>query len=247
MSLLKVDAIGKNFGGVRALDQVSLEVAESETMGLMGANGAGKTTLFSIIAGHTRPSTGNILFKGKSITGYRPDKICRLGIARTFQIVRPFTAMNVRENVEVAILFGDTNYQFDHEPSSSLAAQAMSVLRDVGLQDMAELPAGKLTLSARKCLEVARALATSPEILLLDEVMAGLTPREVDDMIDRIQQIKTKRRLSIVIVEHVVKALNTLSERVIVLHHGQTIASGSPKEIANNPAVREAYFGEPAR
>jgi branched-chain amino acid transport system ATP-binding protein len=240
MNLLEVDSLGKNFGGVRALDHVSLQVAESETVGLMGANGAGKTTLFSIIAGHAKPSTGSIRFKGKSITGYRPDKICRLGIARTFQIVRPFAGMSVLENVEVAILFGDTVQQF----SSSLADEAISILNAVGLADIAYMPAGELTLSARKRLEVARAIATRPAILLLDEVMAGLTPREVDDMIDIIRRIKIERQLSIVIVEHVVKALNALSERIVVLHHGQVIAEGSPEEIADHADVRKAYFGE---
>ena len=244
MRLLEVDAISKDFGGVRALDQVTLDVNESEVLGLMGANGAGKTTLFSIIAGHNRPSAGSIRFNGKSIAGYRPDKICRLGIARTFQIVRPFAGMSVRQNVEVAILFGDSEYPFDYRSSPSLAERAMSILQDVNLQDLAEQPAGKLTLSSRKCLEVARALATRPKILLLDEVMAGLTPREVDDMIEKIQRIKAERQLSIVIVEHVVKALNALSERVVVLHHGQVIASGTPAEIAIHPDVREAYFGE---
>ena len=239
MNLLEVENIGKNFGGVRALDEVSLMVDKAETLGLMGANGAGKTTLFSVIAGHLKPSNGIIRLKGKTITGYRPDKVCRLGIARTFQIVRPFIGMSVRENVEVAILFGNSGY----DSASSLGDRAMDILDDVGLQELSETSAGKLTLSARKCLEVARALATGPEILLLDEVMAGLTPREVDDMIEIIQRIKLQRRLTIVIVEHVVKALNQLSERVVVLHHGKIIATGSPQEIAQNIDVREAYFG----
>ena len=239
MNLLEVENIGKNFGGVRALDAVNFIVGEAETLGLMGANGAGKTTLFSIIAGHLKPSTGIIRLKGKTITGYRPDRVCRLGIARTFQIVRPFIGMSVRENVEVAILFGNSGY----DSASSLGDRAIGILEDVGLQGLSETPAGKLTLSARKCLEVARALATGPEMLLLDEVMAGLTPREVDGMIEIIQRIKSEHRLTIVIVEHVVKALNQLSERVVVLHHGKIIATGSPQDISKNTDVREAYFG----
>ena len=240
MDLLEVNGVGKSFGGVRALDNLHLLVGERETVGLMGANGAGKTTLFGIIAGHVRPTEGMIHFRRQRITGLRPDRICRLGIARTFQIVRPFAGMTARENVEIALLFGSSA-----RPSTgSLQGRAVAVLDEVGLADLADLPAGKLTLSARKRLEVARALATSPELLLLDEVMAGLTPREVEEMVGIVRNVKADRSLSIVIVEHVQKALTALSDRIVVLHHGEIIAEGSADEVAANQAVRRAYLGE---
>ena len=240
MTLLVVDGIGKSFGGLRALDGISFHIEQGEIVGLMGANGAGKTTLFSIIAGHTRPEHGNVLFNGESILGLRPDKVCRMGIARTFQIVRPFNGMTVRENVETAIIFGAPRQQ----SVISCENQAMNILEEVGLDDVADKLAGTLTLSGRKRLEVARALGTGPELLLLDEVMAGLTPTEVEQMIITIRQVKQNRNLALIVVEHVVRALVTLSHRIVVLHHGQKIAEGVPEEIAKHPDVLQAYFGE---
>lgn len=240
MTLLSVNAIDKSFGGLRALDNIYFSTEPGEIVGLMGANGAGKTTLFSIIAGHSKPSAGEIQFRGLVITGLRPNKICRLGIARTFQIVRPFAGMSVRENVETAIMFGSEA----GKPSASIEGQAMDVLDEVGLSGQAGKLAGTLTLSDRKRLEVARALGTRPALLLLDEVMAGLTPTEIGEMIDTLREVKKERGLTIIIVEHVVRAMVELSNRIIVLHHGQLIAEGTPDEIANNAAVLEAYFGE---
>jgi branched-chain amino acid transport system ATP-binding protein len=240
MSLLVADTIGKSFGGLRALANVSFAIEEGEIVGLMGANGAGKTTLFSIIAGHQRPTEGDIQFKGGSITGLRPDRICHLGIARTFQIVRPFAGLSARENVETALLFGGV------PPSGEIpiSQRAMAILEQVGLADQSQKPAGALTLSGRKRLEVARALGTGPDLLLLDEVMAGLTPAEVADMLETIRSVKRDHNLTILIIEHVVRALVELSDRIIVLHHGELIAEGSPTDIAGNSSVRSVYFGE---
>ena len=240
MTLLAVRGVGKSFGGVQALQSVDLHVEQGETLGLMGSNGAGKTTLFSIIAGHVRPSVGEVWFRNRSIRGLRPDKVCRLGIARTFQIVRPFAGLTVRDNVEVAILFG-SGFRDNEEV---LSERALRVLAEVGLEDRANSLAATLTLSARKRLEVARAIATDPELLLLDEVMAGLTPREGEEMIELIDQIKLRRPLSIVVVEHVVKALTTLSDRIVVLHQGEIIVDGLPGEVIHHPTVRATYFGE---
>ncbi|XAT59622.1 ATP-binding cassette domain-containing protein [Rhodobacteraceae bacterium Araon29] len=240
MGLLQIENIGKSFGGLRALDDVSFSVDVGETVGLMGANGAGKTTLFSIIAGHQPPTEGAVLFHGHRLTGKRPDQICHAGIARTFQIVRPFARMTVRENVETALLFGGARKSSD----PPLDYCAMDILDTVGLADHAERPSGALTLSSRKKLEVARAIGTGPELLLLDEVMAGLTPAEVAAMLDTLRQIKKNYNLTILIIEHVVSALSELSDRIIVLHHGVKIAEGKSQDIAANKNVRSIYFGE---
>ncbi len=240
MSLLIADGIGKSFGGLRALAGVSFAVDEGEIVGLMGANGAGKTTLFSIIAGHQRASEGAIRFKGASISGLRPDQVCRLGIARTFQIVRPFAGLSARDNVETALLFGGAQ----QSASAKVSDRAMEILEEVGLVDQWQKPAGAMTLSGRKRLEVARALGTAPELLLLDEVMAGLTPAEVAEMLETLRSVKRGYNLTIVIIEHVVRALVELSDRIIVLHHGELIAEGAPADIAKDKSVRAVYFGE---
>jgi branched-chain amino acid transport system ATP-binding protein len=240
MSLLEVQAIRKNFGGLRALDDISFSVEPGEIVGLMGANGAGKTTLFSVIAGHVKADQGIVNFRNTSINHLSPHKICRTGIARTFQIVRPFGGMSVRQNIETAIIFGNSN----RLSATALNEFADSILKNVGLDGMADKLASTLTLSVRKRLEVARALGTGPELLLLDEVMAGLTPFEVEQMVETIRQVKDRYNLTIIVVEHVVRALVDLSERLVVLHHGQKIAEGEPDAIANHPAVLEAYFGQ---
>ncbi len=242
MTLLNVERIGKWFGGLQALSEVTFGVNQDEIVGLMGANGAGKTTLFSIIGGHLKPDHGDIRFKGKSIAGFRPDRICRIGIARTFQIVRPFAGLTARENVETAVLFGSEKVAARNRVSST----ADEVLEAVGLSSQAEKPAGTLTLSGRKRLEVARALATGPDLLLLDEVMAGLTPTEIAEMLQTIRSVKENHSLTIIIIDHVVGALVDLSDRIIVLHHGQMIAEGDPLQVANDAAVRAVYFGEDA-
>ena len=239
MSLLRVENLTKNFGGLTALDNFDLSVEEGSIHGLMGANGAGKTTLFSIIAGNQAPTSGRVTFLGIQTNGKRPDQVCRLGIARTFQIVRPFPGFTARENVETAILFGREGAP-KHEETTRIAE---ALLGECGLADLADRPAGTLTLAARKRLEVARALGTEPKLLLLDEVMAGLTPTEVDEMISSLLALKDRLGLTILIIEHVMSALNRVSDCITVLHHGQKIAHGTVEAIAENPDVLAAYFG----
>ncbi|MDW3204784.1 MAG: ABC transporter ATP-binding protein [Alphaproteobacteria bacterium] len=239
MSLLRIDGLSKSFGGLKALNDVSFEVESGSIHGLMGANGAGKTTLFSIIAGNVKPNAGRIRFDGMEIQGMRPDQVCQRGIARTFQIVRPFPGLTVRQNVETAALYGRS------ERLTSIEARkvADAVLAEIGLDGQADKPAATLTLSGRKRLEVARALATGPKLLMLDEVMAGLTPTEVSEMMATIRRLKAANDLTILIIEHVVSALSDLSDRITVLHHGEKIADGTARDIAENRVVQAAYFG----
>jgi branched-chain amino acid transport system ATP-binding protein len=239
MMLLQVQGLTKTFGGLRALDDVSLSVEEGTIHGLMGANGAGKTTLFSLIAGNQAPTAGSILFQGRRIDGLSPDHICRAGIARTFQIVRPFAGLSVRQNVETGALFG----RVPRLGARAQAALVDEILHDCGLGALADRQAASLTLSARKRLEVARALATGPRLLMLDEVMAGLTPAEVAEMIGALHRLKDRHGLTILIIEHVMQALNRMSDRITVFHRGRLIAEGRPEAIATDPAVAEAYFG----
>ncbi|MDX5359146.1 MAG: ABC transporter ATP-binding protein [Rhodobacterales bacterium] len=239
MSFLEVKGVSKRFGGITALNDVSLTVERGEIFGLMGANGAGKTTLFSVIAGHAAPSSGEVLFKGRRITGLSPARICRQGICRTFQIVRPMAGLSVAENVRVAALYGSHGLR----PGPQTDAKVAEALAAVGLDDQLETLAGALTLSGQKRLEIARALATGAELVMLDEVMAGLNPTEIAQMLDTLSALRRERGLTFVIVEHVIGALMTLSDRILVLHHGERIAFGTPEEIGRNDQVAEVYFG----
>jgi branched-chain amino acid transport system ATP-binding protein len=241
-ALLEVERIGKSFGGVRALHDISLSVKSGEIVGIMGANGAGKTTLFSIIAGHVKPDSGTVRLDGQPITALRPDAVCRRGIGRTFQIVRPFTGLSLRENLAVAALFGSRRAESQREADR----RADEILHAVGLADRASAGADTLTLAGQKKLELARALATGCRLLLLDEVMAGLTPTEVAEMLETLRRLHRERSLTIVIIEHVMGALMRLSHRILVLHHGERIAEGSPAEVARDPRVLACYLGEAA-
>ncbi|MFO1349563.1 MAG: ABC transporter ATP-binding protein [Gammaproteobacteria bacterium] len=239
MNLLEIDHVSKAFGGLQALREVAFTVEAGAIVGVMGANGAGKTTLFSLIAGHVRPDSGAIRFAGRRSDGLRSDVVCRLGIARTFQIVRPLRGLSVLDNVATAALFGAA------ERLGPRAAEdkAHLLLEELGLGGQAQSLAGALTLSQQKRLEVARALASTPRLLLLDEVMAGLTPTEVAEMLATLRRIHGQYGLTLLVIEHVLRALMDLSDRIVVLHHGELIATGAPAAIAQHSAVHAAYFG----
>jgi branched-chain amino acid transport system ATP-binding protein len=214
-------------------------VPQGAIFGLMGANGAGKTTIFSMIAGNEKPSSGSIRFDGKPIKGLRPWRISQLGIGRTFQIVRPFPGITVRNNVALAVLYGA-----GREASLAVARRdADAILDEVGLSALADLEARRLTLAARKRLEIARALGAKPKLLLLDEVLAGLTPTEVQAAVELLRQVHRRYSLTIIMVEHVLRALMQLCTKIVVLHHGEKIAEGPPDAVSADPAVVQAYFG----
>jgi branched-chain amino acid transport system ATP-binding protein len=238
-ALLEADNISKNFSGLRAVQDVSFSVPEGGIIALIGPNGAGKTTCFNLIAGVYRPDQGEVRFAGQRIDGWRPDQICRAGIGRTFQLVKPFIGLTVLENVTVGALNASRSV-------SEAQARSKSVLEKLGLWRKRDQPAGALTLPERKLLEVARALATGPRLLLLDEVMAGLRPTEVNTMVSLFRELNASSGLTILLIEHVMRAVMALSRTVVVLHHGQVIASGTPDEVTRNPAVLESYLGEEA-
>jgi len=236
--LLAVDDVSVAFGGVQALSDVSLEVREGEILALIGPNGAGKTTLFNVISGVLRPDRGDVRFNGSSIVGRPSHRIAKAGIARTYQIVRPFARLSVVDNVAVGALV--------HAPTIARArADAREVVRFVGLGALAERPASSLTLTQRKRLEVARALALRPKLILLDEVMAGLTPTEMDGMAEFVMGLRERGIAAVAGVEHVMRLVMRISHRIVVLDAGRRIAEGDPASIRTNPAVIEAYLGAP--
>lgn len=238
MPLLELDRLGKRFGGVQALSEVSFGVEQDSIVGIMGANGAGKTTLFALIAGNDRPSTGDIRLRGESLVGLRPDQICRRGVARTFQIVRPFGGLSVLENVAIAGLFGARALD-----AASAERQARAIIGRVGLAGREHDLAAALTLSGQKRLEVARAVAGGGTLLLLDEVMAGLIPVEVEAMIALVRELQREYRLTVLIIEHVMQALMRLADRIVVLHLGRLVTEGTPAQVAAHPEVQRNYLG----
>jgi branched-chain amino acid transport system ATP-binding protein len=206
---------------------------------LIGPNGAGKTTLFNVISGSIAPDTGEVLLAGAPITGLRPDRACAAGIGRTFQLVKPFAGLSVLDNVVVGALARTSSVRVARDKS-------FAILERLGLAERSHLPAAALTLPDRKRLEVARALATEPRVLLLDEVMAGLRPTETDHMVEVFRRLNREQGLTIVLIEHVMRAVMALSREIHVLHHGELVASGAPEDIVRNPAVLECYLGEEA-
>jgi len=235
-ALVAVEGVSKRFRGLLAVDQVSFSVTAGEILAVIGPNGAGKTTLFNMIAGALPPDDGSILFCGERVDGLRPDVLCRRGIGRTFQIVRPFPAMTVEDNVLVGALLRRPDV-------ASARRHAREVLQRLDLFDRRAQPASALTLPDRKRLEVARALATDPKLLLLDEVMAGLRPAETDRMVAILAALSRENGLTIILIEHVMRAVMALAHRVVVLHHGATIASGAPEAIVRDPVVIKSYLG----
>ncbi len=232
---LAVRSLSKDFGGVRAVDGVDFDAEEGSVLGLIGPNGAGKTTLFNLVSGYLPPTGGTISLFGKDVTGLRPYALARMGVSRTFQVVRPFPRLSVLENVMVGAFL-------HHKSPAEAERHALEVLTRLGLARQADMPASALTLAARKRLEIAKALAVQPRLLLLDEVVAGLNPSEVTATIELIRGIR-QSGVTIVIVEHILKVILGLCDRVVVLDHGRKIAEGTAPEVAANPEVITAYLG----
>ena len=234
--ILEVKSISKRFGGLQAVSNLSFDIAEGEILGLLGPNGAGKTTAFNLIAGFFQADEGEIKFEGKQIRGMLPYQICRAGIARTFQLSKPFGGLSALENIMVGA--------FAREKSRPAARdEACAVLDFLGMADKADIDANDLTAFDKRKLELGRALATRPRLLLMDEVVAGATPSEAGEMVDLVKRVRN-RGVTILIVEHVMKVIMGLSDRVIVMEQGQLIANGVPAEVVRMPSVLKAYFGE---
>ncbi|MCM0022033.1 MAG: ABC transporter ATP-binding protein [Tagaea sp.] len=238
-TLLSVKGVSKRFRGLVAVDQVSFEVARGQIYAVIGPNGAGKTTLFNLIAGVYRPDGGSIAFEGARIDGLAPEKICAAGIARTFQIVRPFPGLTTLENATIGALLRES------DPEAA-QARAGEILRRLDLWDKRDAKAGALTLPDRKRLEVARALATSPKLLLLDEVMAGLRPTETDRIVAILKDLARETGATILLIEHVMRAVMALAERILVLHHGAALVEGAPEDVVRDKRVLDSYLGAEA-
>ena len=236
-ALLEVRGVGKSFRGLRAVHAASFDVAQGAIAALIGPNGAGKTTIFNVVAGVFAPDAGEIHFAGRRIDGLRPDQVCAAGIGRTFQLVKPFAGLSVLDNVIVGALRRERGV-----PAARRFAR--EILDKLGLAAKQALPAASLTLPDRKRLEIARALATRPQLLLLDEVMAGLRPTECDQMVEVFRGINRAEGLTILLIEHVMRAVMALAQDIVVLHHGEVIARGAPDRVVRDPAVLECYLGE---
>ena len=234
--ILKLEGLTKEFGGLRAIDNLSMEIGAGDIMGLIGPNGAGKSTAFNCIAGVYTPTAGRIFFKGENINGKKPWDLCKKGLARTFQIVKPFASKTVLYNVTVGSFA-------TCERRSEAEDKALQVLKFLNLDDKKDICAGNLTIADRKRLEIARAMATEPQLLLLDEVMAGLRPSEVDEVVEMIRKIR-ESGVTILLIEHIMRAIMALSDRVVVIQFGKKISEGTPEQVANDPNVIKAYLGD---
>ena len=235
--MLEVRHVSKSFRGLRAVHDASFEVPGGSINGLIGPNGAGKTTIFNLVAGVYAPDAGEIVFEKKRIDGLRPDQVCAAGIGRTFQLVKPFAGLTVLDNVMVGAFLRERT-------AASARVLSNSILKKLNLDAKAALPASSLTLPDRKRLEVARALATRPRLLLLDEVMAGLRPTECDQMVEVFRDLNRREGLTILLIEHVMRAVMALAGHIGVLHHGEVIARGTPEQVVRDPAVLQCYLGE---
>lgn len=236
MKILEVNALVKDFGGLRAIDKLDIVIEQGQILGLIGPNGAGKSTAFNCIAGVYPPSKGDIIFSGKKINGLKPWNLCKNGLARTFQIVKPFSSKSVLYNVMVGSFVNTDKKDVAEE-------KALKVLNSLHFEDKKDIKAGNLTIADRKRLEIARALATEPKLLLLDEVMAGLRPAEIDELVQIIQNLRDSG-ITIFLIEHIMRAIMALSDRIVVIHFGKKIAEGIPEKVASDENVIKAYLGD---
>jgi len=239
MSLLEVSKLTKHFGGLTAVNNLSFSIDEGEIVGLIGPNGAGKTTIFNLVSGFIVPSSGNVTFNGKRLNGLKPHQVCQLGLTRTFQVVQPFPDMTALENVMMGAFVRHAN-------PARARDKARQVLERVSMSHKAETLGRDLTLMELKRLEIGKALATEPRLLLLDEVASGLNTVEVEEILALVRQLNQQESVTLLVVEHVMKVIMSLSHRIVVLNFGEKIAQGTPHQVAHNPAVLEAYLGEEA-